>query len=182
MIIRPAKLEDSPGIARVQVTSYQSAYAGIFPPAYLNHFTCEEQTQDWHELLSAEMADKIFVAANPAGEIVAYALGRPHVSDLPPYDSELLALHVLPEYQRQGIGKRLFSAVAEALSESGCQSLFLWVLAQNPACQFYEKLGGKWITEKPWQNNTYFKTEIVESAYGWRNIRQLISLYGSPST
>ena len=182
MMIRPAIFEDSPGIARVQVDSYQSVYAGIFPSAYLDHFTYDEQTQDWQNILSSKTADKIFVVANPVGEIVAYALGRPFVSDLPPYDSELIALHIRPEYHRQGIGKRLFSAVAEALSDAGCQSLFLWVLAQNQACQFYEKLGGERVTEKPWQNNAYFGTTISEVAYGWRDISQLVSLGVSAST
>jgi GNAT superfamily N-acetyltransferase len=174
MMIRPAKYEDSSGIARVQVDSYQTAYAGIFPSAYLDHFTYEEQTQDWQEILSSETTDKILVSTDPADKIVAYALGRPFISDLPPYDSERVALHVRPEYQKQGIGKRLIATIAEALSESGCQSLFLWVLARNPACQFYEKLGGERITEKPWQNNAYFKTEIVEVAYAWCDLHHLI--------
>ncbi|MEW5871547.1 MAG: hypothetical protein AB1894_19895 [Chloroflexota bacterium] len=44
MKIRHATLEDSAGIAGVQVESYRRAYAGILPQSYLDHFTYEEQT------------------------------------------------------------------------------------------------------------------------------------------
>ena len=53
--IRRATIEDSAGLARVQVDSYRAAYAGIFPPSYLAHFTYEEQEQDWHDLFAAEV-------------------------------------------------------------------------------------------------------------------------------
>jgi len=43
MIIRPANLADCAGLARVQVDSYRSAYTGIQPPEYLDHFTSVEQ-------------------------------------------------------------------------------------------------------------------------------------------
>ena len=33
--VREAVPEDSPGIARVQVDSYRTAYAGLFPEPYL---------------------------------------------------------------------------------------------------------------------------------------------------
>ncbi|MFN2283450.1 MAG: GNAT family N-acetyltransferase, partial [Anaerolineae bacterium] len=91
MNIRRAKFEDSAGIAHVQVDSYRTAYAGIFPQAYLEQFTYEEQTQDWRDLLSAESEDVLYVAETDAIAIVGYALGRPGLSDIPPYDSELVA-------------------------------------------------------------------------------------------
>ncbi|MFU8773596.1 MAG: hypothetical protein ACNA8H_14410 [Anaerolineales bacterium] len=52
MNICKATIEDSAGLARVQVDSYRTAYAGIFPQAYLAHFTHEEQ--DWRNLLMSE--------------------------------------------------------------------------------------------------------------------------------
>jgi hypothetical protein len=55
--VRQATIGDSCGLARVQVDSYRRAYAGIFPPSYLAHFTYEEQEQDWHDLLSMVPSD-----------------------------------------------------------------------------------------------------------------------------
>jgi len=142
MQIRQAKVKDSAGLARVQVDSYQTAYAGLLPQPYLDRFTCTEQEQDWRDLLSCELNDIVYVAETDAGEIVGYALGRPGVSDVSPYDGELVALHVRRSHQRRGIGRRLVAAIAAQLQRRGCTSLMLWVLGENSSRLFYERLGG----------------------------------------
>lgn len=180
MKIRRATLQDSAEIARIQVDSYRTAYASIFPAAYLEHFAYAEQEQDWRELLSAAERDVLYVAVTDRGEIVGYGLGRRDANALWPYDSELIALHVRRDYQRRGWGRRLFAAVGSELATSGGRSLFLWVLADNPARFFYEKLGGQLVTEKAWQNNEYFGTDIYEVAFGWPDIRSV--LRGEPQT
>jgi len=53
MKIRQAVLNDSAEIAKIQISSYQTSYAGILPSKYLKHFTLEEQEQDWRDVLSA---------------------------------------------------------------------------------------------------------------------------------
>ena len=177
MIIRKANLYDNVGLAKVQVDSYRRTYQDIFPVAYLDHFTYEEQERDWLTLLSEKRKDVLFVAATETNEIVGYALGTPNQDDVSPYECELVALHVRHEYQKQGLGKQLFAAVSSELERLGSKSLFLWVLADNPARSFYEKLGGLIISEKAWQNNGYFNTNIDEVAYGWLDIKSLGS-YG----
>ena len=176
MNIRHATLEDSAGIARVQVDSYRTAYAGIFPQSYLEQFTYEEQTQDWCDLLSVESADVLYVAETDTGEIVGYALGRPEPDEFPPYESELVAVHVRRAYQRQGIGRRLIAAVAAHLQREGCGSLMLWTLAQNPSRALYERLGGQLIGEKAWGGNEDFGVDVWEVAYGWSSIAPLSML------
>jgi ribosomal protein S18 acetylase RimI-like enzyme len=172
MEIRRAKEQDSAGLARVQVDSYQTAYVDIFPQSYLKHFTYEEQERDWRDLLSTHLKDVLYVATTNTGEIVGYALGTPDAQILP-YQSELVALHVRGAHQRQGIGSQLFAAVSRELKERGRDSLCLWVLADNPARSFYEKRGGVVVGEKPWQNNAYFDTNLYEMAYGWLDIQSL---------
>jgi ribosomal protein S18 acetylase RimI-like enzyme len=73
--IRPAQLSDCAGLARVQVESYQEAYRGFFPPAYLAHFTREEQEQDWRAWLPAHPEEILLVAQTSSGEIAGYARG-----------------------------------------------------------------------------------------------------------
>ena len=174
MRIREANLADCAGIARVQVDSYQTAYASILPQEYLAHFTYEEQEQDWRDLLSADQHDLLYVAESDSGEIVGYALGRAQGDQDTDYGSELVALHVRLPHQRQGIGGRLIAAVAERLKQQGCRSLTLWVLDKNPARSFYERLGGRRFGEKPWVNNDEFGLDIQEIAYGWPDITSLL--------
>ncbi len=169
MKIRPAQLEDSASLAQVQVESYRSAYAQFFPPAYLARFTYDEQTQDWRDLI-AKGKDILLVAETDAGEVVAYALGRRNKDEDFPFDGELVAMHVAAAYHRQGIGQQLLAKVAAGLAKRGCRSLMLWVLAENSARAFYDKLGGELIGEKHY---TVEGWDIAEVAYGWRDIGTL---------
>ena len=172
--IRRATINDSAGIARVQVDSYRTAYAGIFSPTYLEHFTVEEQMQDWYDWMMNKPRDLIYVAVADTGEVVGYALGRPGLTTIAPYESELLAMHVRQSQQRQGIGRSLFQTVAEQLQMQGCASLMLWVLEKNPARSFYEKLGGRLIGEQEIEVGEGEKA--VEVAYGWQDIGELTAL------
>lgn len=173
MRIRAAQVEDSAGLARVQVDSYHTAYAGIFPQPYLDGFSYEEQEQDWRDLLAAGLPDALLVAETAAGEIVGYALGQPGPSDIPPYDAELVALHVRASHQGQGIGQQLIAAVAHELRQAGCTSLMLWTLERNPARALYERLGGQVIGVRDWGGNDEFGIHVQEVAYGWPDMARL---------
>jgi ribosomal protein S18 acetylase RimI-like enzyme len=172
--IRTAGPEDCAGIARLQVESYQESYRGIFPARYLEGFTVDEQEQDWQDFLSYNSNHVLLVAVGDDGQISGYSLALPGSDGYPPYESELVTLHVRRGNQRQGLGRRLVSASSQTLNEQGVRSLFLWVLKENPACAFYEKLGGVYLAEKPWQNKKYFGAHIFEVAYCWRDIRTLM--------
>ncbi len=169
--IRRATINDSAGIARVQVDSYRTAYADIFSQAYLDRFTYAEQAQDWYDWMMNRPRDHIFVAQTEMGEIEGYALGRPGLTKIPPYDSELVAMHVRQPFQRQGIGRGLMMKMAEQLQDQGCASLMLWVLEKNPARSFYERLGGQLIGKQEIELSE--DTKAAEVAYGWPIIGEL---------
>lgn len=166
MKIRQATPDDCAALARVQVDSYRTAYAGIFPQEVLDGFTYDEQEQDWRDLLASDTKD-ILLVAEVGGGIAGYALGRPGPTGIAAYDSELVAVHVRREFQGQGAGSRLVAAVAQALEAQGCRSLMLWVLADNPARRFYERLGGRLLDE------TQTTLGAVEVAYGWLDITRM---------
>jgi ribosomal protein S18 acetylase RimI-like enzyme len=170
MIIRPATLHDSQAIAHVQITSYRTAYASFFPPEYFDHFTLAEETQDWQNVITNHPDELLFVAENGQGTVVGYALGKPLSDKEIPYDSELVALHVLSSHQRQGIGRQLIAAVAKGLQKQGCASIMLWTIAGNPVRLWYERLGGVHFSEKRSMIDT---TEVFSVGYGWPEIEVL---------
>ena len=175
MQIRPARLKDSPQLAQIQVDSYRTAYAHIFPAEYLAQFSYEDQEQDWRDLLASPTTDFLLVAESETGELVGYALGRPGQSlDTLGYEGELVALHVRQGHQGKGIGRALVQAVAGRFRQLGATSMMLWVLAGNPARNFYEKLGGHLLTaEKPWGGNEEYGLHVVEVAYAWPDLGTL---------
>jgi GNAT superfamily N-acetyltransferase len=161
----------------VQVDSYRAAYASFLPQDYLARFTYEEQEQDWREWMSAPSQDLLYVAEDDSGEMVGYARGRPGLTGIAPYDSELLALHVRYKHQRQGIGRQLVTTLAQEYRQRGCSSLLVWVAEKNPARRFYERLGGVPLGE---QTIHLGKGDItlVEVAYGWPHIESLCGSSG----
>jgi GNAT superfamily N-acetyltransferase len=172
MQIRPVRLEDSPQLAHIQVDSYRTAYAHIFPADYLAQFSYEDQEQDWRDLIASPTTDFLLIAEGEDGQLLGYALGRPGQSqDTLDYDGELVSLHVRQGQQGKGVGRALVQAVAGRFQERGATSMMLWVLGGNPARSFYEKLGGRLLTaEKPWGGNEEYSLHVVEVAYAWPDL------------
>ena len=167
--IRNAQLEDCPGLARVQVDSYRTAYASLFPESYLAQFTYEEQEQDWRDWVATHPDDLLLVAGSD-DKVSGYLLARAQPDIYPGYDAEILAMHVRQAEQGRGIGSQLLKAAVKALEGGGCRSVMLWTLQDNPVCRWYERLGGKVLGEK---RNLVEDWEIVEIAYGWETISSL---------
>jgi hypothetical protein len=60
--------------------------------------------------------------------------------------------------------------VADRLGQLNINSILVWVLVDNPACQFYAALGGKVVHEK---ELTIGGKPLIEVAYGWADIGNL---------
>ena len=169
-IIRTAQAQDAESIAHVQVTSWRSAFRTIASDEYLDHMVSEEnQAADWKEIL-ADPEQVVFVAEKES-RVIGYAWAHQEDDASIVWDSELISMHILPEYKRQSIGRRLFAAVAKKLKERGTTSLYLWVLKENhPSRKFYEALGGQLAGEHQIELGD---RELAEVAYGWRDISLL---------
>jgi len=51
-VIRPAKIDDVPGIARVQIETWRTTYVGIVPDEHLANLSYERCQKKWSEILS----------------------------------------------------------------------------------------------------------------------------------
>lgn len=171
VLIRHATLEDCRAIAHVQVDNYRCAYAGQFPQPYLDHFTYEEQEQDWRDLISAGKGEILLVAEDVQEGLIGYLLAYSQAG-LPGYDAEIAAMHVRQDFQKQGIGSRMLNMAVMLLMERGCKSAMLWTLRSGTSRKWYERLNGKLISGKTYP---VYDQDIVEVAYGWSDIRKLIT-------
>ena len=172
--IRPAQVEDAPGIARVHVDSWRTTYRGLVPDAVLANLSYQKRENMWRNGLSdSERKNYDFVAVDERGQIVGFVTGGPLRDGDLSYESELHAIYLLQEAQGQGIGRQLMLTFVERLLQSGVTSMLLWVLADNPARKFYEAMGGQAIQSQPFEIGG---VELQEVAYGWRDIRKVRSL------
>jgi len=169
--IREATLDDVPGIARVHVDTWRTAYPGIVPAEHLAGLSYERSEARWREFAFREGSPSLVFVAEDAGQIVASASGGPERDGIVGYDGELYGLYVLAAYLRQGIGRVLTLTVARRLVADGFQAMVIWVLKDNlKARVFYEALGGVPISEK---TITIGGAELIDVAYGWPDIRSL---------
>ncbi len=81
-----------------------------------------------------------------------------------------MAIYLLEGYQRQGVGKRLLQASIDRLVQDGFQSMLVWVIEGNPACRFYDSMGGRVVGDKV---ESIAGRAIKELAYAWDDIEQL---------
>jgi ribosomal protein S18 acetylase RimI-like enzyme len=170
--IRRARLADIPAIASLHNESWANTYRGLVPDSFLDNLRYEDRVRRWEERFTGPAQEEfIYVAQDAAGSIVGFASGGPERTGHPLYKGELRTLHVSPAFHGQGIGRRLTSAVARRLINMGIPSMLLWVLTGNPACGFYEALGGRKVTERQEEVPGGFVDEI---AYGWLDTRCLL--------
>jgi len=141
VVIRAATFEDAESIATVHVASWQVAYKGIVPGAFLNALSVERSTWDWDRSLRAKKPDML--VACDGNVIVGWiAFGACRDSGEDGSRAEIEALYVLEPFWRRGIGKRLYNSASRILLVAGYSSISLWVLSKNLRAQaFYLRIG-----------------------------------------
>ena len=139
IVLRDAGPDDAKTIAGLHTRSWQAAYRGILPDAYLDGPLVREKQEHWRSVLAAPPAGAVIILAagpqRPVGFVAAY----------PERDRRALIdnLHVLPAQRRDGIGRRLMAAAAARLLDAGIRSAHLTVYQANvPAVAFYRRIGG----------------------------------------
>ena len=163
--ILPAAVEDAAAIAEVHVASSRSTYSGILPPETLERFSVAERTARWTKWLSdGEAGWSCFVAIDDSSNMVGFVCGGRARSESLQADGELYAIYLRAEAQRRGIGRALARRMAEALQSAGFRSMGLWVLEANPACRFYEAMGGSQVAEQEIERDG---VRLKELGYRW---------------
>ncbi|KMM36100.1 GNAT family N-acetyltransferase [Guptibacillus hwajinpoensis] len=170
MEIRKAVTKDSSEIATVHVNSWRTTYQSLIPDDYLASLDVQIREARWRK--SLEEGNTIFVIVNDENKIVGFANGGKNRNKNYHYDSELYAIYLLEEAQRQGGGKQLIGQIAEHLLEEGFQSMLVWVLNGNPAAHFYEHFLPAHIAE---EEVTIGGKTLKETAFGWDDLNLLLT-------
>jgi ribosomal protein S18 acetylase RimI-like enzyme len=182
MLVRLARVEDAPAMARVTVDTFLPAHRGQMPEmAWMKRkeeWTYEVSEHSWARTLreiaeGARPEQCIYVSLDEAGEVVGLAVGGLPRADGPEDTGEVHMLYVRESQQGRGHGRRLVGAVAAHLAQRGKRALVIGCLTANaPARRFYEALGGRLIGEREYNEEGIMLPEVV---YGWADIRALIA-------
>lgn len=193
--IRQARPADAMSIAAVHVAAWRSAYPGILPDSYLANLSVSRHAAYYDSAIRGSTGVFVAVAsgpdvpaapgpgpgpgpasasatriigfgtsgrARPSGEIGGRRLG----------EGEIETLYVLDDWREHGIGRRLMRASASHLAETGCRSVFLWVLRDNPSRWFYLRMGGKPAAEAAIQ---FAGRQVIQTAFVWDPIERLLA-------
>ncbi|TMC73450.1 MAG: GNAT family N-acetyltransferase [Chloroflexi bacterium] len=133
--MRPASQADAAAIAGIHIRSWQVAYRGQLPDAYLDRLSEDlaRRTSFWERWLAAETASRRQTAlvAEEAGRPIGFVTFGPSEDEPPdPTIGEVYAIYVDPTGWGRGYGRAL--------------AAMLWVLDTNiRARRFYEVAGWK---------------------------------------
>ena len=177
-LIRRARAADAAAIGRVNVESWRTSYPGLVPDSYLLGLSEEASAGRWRAQLSnPEGSGAVWVAVERHQGLVGFASCGPQRTALPGHGGELYTLYLLDTAQGRGLGRRLLAAAAAGLLAEGTEGMVAWVLRDNPARWFYERMGGQRLGE---QTISLGRALLPEIAYGWRDLSELARLPINP--
>lgn len=142
--IRKAKISDAKDITYINITTWKDAYKGLLPDDFLANRNLSEERIEYVKNRIENTTD-ICLVAEFDKQIVGFCIGGKPRQYNNIFEFELRAFYVLPDYQRNGIGKALFDKFKEIVSG---KPFYLYTLSNNQkAIRFYEKNGGMIIPE-----------------------------------
>lgn len=142
MTFSKMKNSDVPELAVHHVQSWKETYQGIIPDEYLNGLTVESRVNLWTKVL--ENKDHYGEIVRAEGKIIAFISAGRFRGDGDLSKNEIFAIYISKAYQRRNLGRELCARYFTATENSNA---YVWVLKDNPACAFYEKLGGRNVGE-----------------------------------
>jgi GNAT superfamily N-acetyltransferase len=135
MHYRKAEIKDAGSLAYVHVNSWRTTYHGIVSEEYLQSLSVKEREERWVRILSD--SHHTYASETEDGEIVGFvSFGKDRSGE---YEGELYAIYLLKDYQGKGIGKELFEIAIRELKNMGFNTMWTWVLKENPSKYFYYK-------------------------------------------
>jgi ribosomal protein S18 acetylase RimI-like enzyme len=169
-VVRPARLEDARAIARIEVETWRSTYAGMLPDRVLLNMSERRQTNSWASFLRHRPED--VMVAQSGGGIVGFGNCGTQRDSTIRFAGEVYTLYVAPDRQGGGFGRELLLSLFRRLVNTGHATALVWVVRANPGRFFYERLGGQMIMHR----KIPVGGQPVEAvAYGWRDLSEVLS-------
>jgi L-amino acid N-acyltransferase YncA len=177
--IRPARESDLEAIASVLVDTWRTTFRGLLSDEFLDGMSYAHQRERHRRTIARPNAAYFVAVRADTGEVIGFANGGPTRHQEYPYAGELYAIYIRDAFQRGGVGRKLFCALAGQLVRSGLSSMLVWVLVSNPHYGFYESVGGRVAARRP---ITLGPETVDEDAVVWSDLAMTLRSYCSSPT
>jgi GNAT superfamily N-acetyltransferase len=144
MSVRSAVPADAMEVARVHVHSWQVAYRGLLPDAFLDGLRAEDRAGHYTFALPGE--EPATIVALEAGVIRGFATIGSARGEHARGVGELLAIYIDPGHWGRGIGRALMAGARGRLREQGFAEAILWVLVGNERAERFYR-GDGWAPD-----------------------------------
>jgi GNAT superfamily N-acetyltransferase len=155
--VRPARPGDAEDIARIQLTTWRTAYRRMFPPHVLANLDEAYLARGWTEAITETPSPRhrVLIAVEQGettSTTVGFAAGGPPdeqalAPDEEPLGDDVAAvtdLLIEPRWGRRGHGSRLLAASVDLWREDGFKSAVAWVYDADAAMR-------KFFTSTGWE-------------------------------
>lgn len=163
MRIRSAESEDAFAVAEVHVRSWQAAYRGLLPDAYLDGILPEDRAGHYDFSAIDPQKPHTLVALDEA-KIVGFATTAPSRDEQHPQHGELCALYVDPSHWSRRVGVALIEAARLQLADLGFREALLRLLDGNRRADRFYRLDG-WMPDGGRRSDSVWGITVSELRY-----------------
>ena len=158
---RDATENDIPDLGKLHALTWAQTYNARNPNFELRQY-------QWHKTFKEENDGSWFciLVVDKNNKLVGFAKGIISKNESSPEQhGDLNKIYLLNDYQRLGLGKKLFAHVLERFLSKGVNDMTLFGVQQNPSCAFHEAMGGEKL---------YSEKGTFDGCYIWRDLKKLI--------
>ena len=137
--VRPARPADAERVARVQLSTWRTAYGSLLPAEALDVPEVQAAALWLGAVESPPTPTHRVLVAFERDELVGFAAGGPASDEglEPTTTVELLTVLVEPRWGRRGHGSRLLAACVEGWRRDGVTTAVTWAWEQDPATRSF---------------------------------------------
>ena len=140
--IREATLADCGSLSKLKLSVWKTTYCGIYPKKKFDEYDFIANKNKFENLVNNPDV-QLFVVCDDS-EVIGYmscgALMRPFEN----YKQEIGLLYVSKDYQKIGLGRKLFDLAVLCIKKNGYDTFIVSCNKYNLKAQnFYAKMGGK---------------------------------------
>lgn len=157
---REATIADIAALGRLHAITWAETYNASNPNIQLRQY-------QWHKAFNEENDGSWFclVIADKNNELVGFAKGKIYKDENSSgLHGDLNKIYLLKDYQRLGLGKKLFGLVVQTFLNKGVNDMILFGTPQNPSCFFHEAMGGERL---------YSEKGNFDGGYRWPDLKKI---------